>query len=304
MQHLDHLSDTQQSLVLDLINRTTNHDGTPPIAEHILLHLRYGGDKEDSHLLVEKDNQVIGYAHLDQTDLVAGPSVELVIDPSYRRAGVGNALLSEAIKICGKSLRLWVHGEGEMAHNLAASFNFEKIRTVIQMSKSLSDIQQLPAINEELKIRSFLPGIDSDAWLELNNKVFKDHPEQGGWQLSDLNHRLSEEWFDEKGFFIVEKNKQVIASTWTKVHGAHSHDHDGDALHAHPAIGEIYITAVDPEYAGLGIGKALTITALNYLRYQGLNDAMLYVDFDNKAALNLYNSLGFKESSKDILYRL
>jgi mycothiol synthase len=304
LQHLDHLSDTQQSLVLDLISRTTHHDGTPPIAEHILLHLRYGGDKADSHLLVEKDNQVIGYAHLDQTDLVAGPSVELVVDPSYRSAGVGKALLSEAIKICGKSLRLWVHGEGKVAHNLAASFNFEKIRTVMQMSKSLTDIQPLPVLDKEIIIRSFLPGIDSDDWLELNNKVFKDHPEQGGWQLSDLNHRLSEEWFDKKGFFIVEKNKQVIASTWTKVHGEHSHDHDGEASHAHPAIGEIYITAVDPEYAGLGIGKALTITALNYLKYQGLTDAMLYVDFDNKAALNLYDSLGFKLSSKDVLYRL
>jgi len=304
LQHLDHLSDTQQSLVLDLINRTTSHDGTPPIAEHILFHLRYGGDKADSHLLVEKDNQVIGYAHLDQTDLVAGPSVELVVDPSYKGAGVGKALLSEAIKICGKSLRLWVHGEQEVAHNLAASFNFEKIRTVLQVSKSLTDIQPLPVIDKEIIIRSFLPGIDSDAWLELNNKVFKDHPEQGGWQLSDLNHRLSEEWFDEKGFFIVEKNRQVIASTWTKVHGEHSHDHDGEASHAHPAIGEIYITAVDPEYAGIGIGKALTITALNYLKYQGLTDAMLYVDFDNKAALNLYDSLGFKLSSKDVLYRL
>jgi mycothiol synthase len=304
LQHLDHLSDTQQSLVLELINRTTNHDAAPPIAEHILLHLRYGGDKFDSHLLVEKDNQVIGYAHLDQTDLVAGPSVELVVDPSYRGAGVGKALLSEAVKICGKSLRLWVHGEGELAHSLAASFNFEKIRTVLQMSKSLTDIQPLPIINKEIVIRSFLPGIDSDDWLELNNKVFKDHPEQGGWQLSDISHRLSEEWFDEKGFFIVEKNKQVIGSTWTKVHGEHSHDHDSGHSHAHPAIGEIYITAVDPEYAGRGIGKALTITALNYLKYRGLKEAMLYVDFDNKAALNLYNSLGFEIANKDILYRI
>jgi mycothiol synthase len=303
LQHLDHLSDTQQLLVLDLISRTTNHDGTPPIAEHILLHLRYGGDKADSHLLVEKDNQVIGYAHLDQTDLVAGPSVELVVDPSHRGAGVGKALLSEVIKICGDNLRLWVHGEQEAAHSLAASFNFVKIRTVLQMSKPLTDIQPLPVLDKEIIIRSFLPGIDSDAWLELNNKVFKDHPEQGGWQLSDLNHRLSEEWFDEKGFFIAEKNKQVIASTWTKVHGEHSHNHDGEASHAHPAIGEIYITAVDPEYAGLGIGKALTITALNYFKYQGLKDAMLYVDAENLAAIALYKSLGFTQFGKDVLYR-
>ena len=180
MQHLDHLSDTQQSLVLDLINRTTNHDGTPPIAEHILLHLRYGGDKADSHLLVEKDNEVIGYAHLDQTDLVAGPSVELVVDPSYRRAGIGKQLLSKAVEICGNNLRLWVHGGAEASHSLAASFNFEKIRTVMQMNKSLTDIQPLPIIDKEIIIRSFLPGIDSDDWLQLNNKVFKDHPEQGG----------------------------------------------------------------------------------------------------------------------------
>ena len=304
MQHLDHLSDTQQSLVLDLINRTTNHDGTPPIAEHILLHLRYGGDKADSHILAEKDSQIIGYAHIDQTDLVAGPSVELVVDPDHRAAGVGKKLLSKAIEICGNNLRLWVHGEQKVAHSLASSFNFEKIRTVLQMSKSLTDIQPLPIIDKEISIRSFLPGLDSKEWLELNNKVFKDHPEQGSWQLSDLNHRISEDWFDEKGFFIVEKAEKVIGSTWTKVHGAHSHDHGGEASHAHPAIGEIYITAVDPAHTGLGIGKVLTITALNYLKYQGLKDAMLYVDFDNKAALNLYDSLGFKLSSKDILYRL
>jgi mycothiol synthase len=305
LQHLERLSPDQQSAVLNLIKNTTAHDGTPPIAEHILLHLRYGGDKADSHILAEKDNQVIGYAHIDQTDLVAGPCVELVVDPDHRSAGVGKQLLSKVIEICGNNLRLWVHGDLEAAHNLATSFNFEKIRTVLQMSKSLSDIQPLPIIDKEINIRSFLPGLDSKEWLELNNKVFKDHPEQGSWQLSDLNHRISEDWFDEKGFFIVEKNGQVIGSTWTKVHGAHSHNHGGEEpSHAHPAIGEIYVTAVDPAHTGLGIGKVLTITALNYLKYRGLADAMLYVDFDNKAALNLYDSLGFIQSSKDILYRL
>ena len=305
IKHLKDLNNSDLRAVLALIEQSSEHDGTPPIAEHILLHLRYGGDKADSHILAEEDNQIIGYAHIDQTDLVAGPSVELVVDASYRGEGVGKALLSEAIKICGNNLRLWIHGDLEAAHNLATSYNFEKIRTVLQMSKSLTDIQPLPVVDKEISIRSFLTGIDSKAWLELNNKVFKDHPEQGGWQISDLNHRISEDWFDEKGFFIVEKNGRVIGSTWTKVHGAHSHDHGGEeSSHAHPAIGEIYITAVDPAHAGLGIGKSLTITALNYLRYQGLQEAILYVDFDNKAALNLYDSLGFKSSSKDVLYRL
>ena len=309
MLHLPKLTNTQQEAVLKLIAGTTAFDNTPPIAEHILLHLRHGGDKADSHLLVEQENQVIGYAHLDQTDLVAGPSVELVVDPKFRGAGVGKQLLSKAIEICGKELRLWVHGDQPAANALATSFGFEKIRTVLQMSRPLTDIQQLPNIDKEvgkdIVIRSFLPGIDSDVWLSLNNKVFQDHPEQRNWQIADLNIRMGEEWFDEQGFFLAEIDKKIIGSTWTKIHGSHTHKHEGEIeSHAHPAIGEIYITAVDQQYSGRGIGKVLTITALNYLKYQGLSNAMLYVDFDNKAALTLYQSLGFTQSGMDILYKL
>ena len=305
MLHLQKLSKPQQEAILKLIADTTAFDNTPPIAEHILLHLRHGGDKSDSHLLVEQENQVIGYAHLDQTDLVAGPSVELVVAPKFRVAGVGKQLLAKAIEICGKNVRLWVHGDQPAAHALATSLGFEKIRSVLQMSRELVQIPKIPKLDPAIVIRSFLPGIDNAAWLTLNNEVFKDHPEQGGWQLSDLNIRLGEEWFDEQGFFLAVINEKLIGSTWTKIHGAHTHSHSGEKeTHAHPAIGEIYITAVDQEYAGRGIGKVLTITALNYLMYQGLSNAMLYVDFDNKRALNLYQSLGFTQSSMDILYKL
>ena len=300
--HLELLPEDLRLAVLDLIQRSTIFDNSPPIAEHILLHLRHGGDKSDSHLVIKDQSKVIGYAHLDQTDLVAGPSVELVVDPDHRSFGIGKQLLSKAIEICGASLRLWVHGENLPANNLATSFNFEKIRTVLQMQKILTQIQPLPALDPKIVIRSFLPGLDSSNWLSLNNKVFKDHPEQSDWQLSDLNHRINEEWFDEKGFFIATIGDQLIGSTWTKIHGALTHDHGGS--HDHPAMGEIYITAVDPDHSGIGLGRALTMTALNYLKYQGLNDAMLYVDFNNSKALKLYNKLGFTESGKDILYRL
>jgi mycothiol synthase len=302
LAHLELLPEDLRLGVLDLIQRSAIFDNSPPIAEHILLHLRHGGDKSDSHLVHQEQSKVIGYAHLDQTDLVAGPSVELVVDPDHRSFGIGKQLLSKAVEICGQNLRLWVHGENEAAAALADSFNFEKIRAVLQMQKQLTDIEKLPEIDPKIIIRSFLPGLDSNDWLSLNNKVFKDHPEQSDWQLSDLNHRLGEEWFDEKGFFIASLNNQMIGSTWTKIHGALTHDHGGS--HDHLAIGEIYITAVDPDYSGSGLGRALTITALNYLKYQGLTDAMLYVDFDNTRALKLYNSLGFTESGKDILYRL
>jgi mycothiol synthase len=274
----------------------------PPIAEHVLLHLRHGGDKSDSHLVIEKDVLVVAYAHLDKTDLVAGPSVEAVVHPKYRDQGFGTKLLNEAIKICGENTRVWSHGDLPQAQSIAATLRLERLWANLQMSKKLLEIQEL---NSKYFIRSFLPGIDDQAFLALNNKVFADHPDQGGWSIGDLKVRASEEWFDEKGFFVCENNGKLIGFCWTKIHGAHTHSHAGNkADHGHEAIGEIYVLAVDPAYMGLGIGKDLTITGLNYLKYQGLNRSILYVDVKNKAALNLYRSLGFTEFGNDVMYKV
>ena len=302
MRHLNHLSATQQVSVLGLIKAATDLDGVPPIAEHVLLHLRHGGDKSDSHLVIEKDNQVIAYAHLDKTDLVAGPSVEAVVHPKYRGQGFGTALLNEAITICGDKTRIWSHGDLPQAQSIAASFKLERLWANLQMSKQLLKIEE---ITSKYLIRSFLPGIDDEAFLELNNKVFADHPDQGGWSKSDLEVRVNEEWFDEKGFFVCEDKDKLIGFCWTKIHGAHTHSHEGnEADHGHEAIGEIYVLAVDPAYKGKGVGKGLTITGLNYLKYQGLNNVMLYVGVENKPAFKLYKSLGFNEFGSDVMYRV
>ncbi len=302
MQHLNHLSKSQQESVLALIKAAHDFDGAPAIAEHVLLHLRHGGDKSDSHLVIEENQQVIAYAHLDTTDLVAGPSVEAVVHPQHRGKGLGALILKEAIKICGDRTRIWSHGDLPQAQRIAASLKLERLWANLQMSKKLLDIEK---ITSQYLIRSFLPGIDDQAFLELNNKVFADHPDQGGWSNDDLRVRVNEEWFDEKGFFVCEDKGKLIGFCWTKIHGAHTHSHEGhEADHGHEAIGEIYVLAVDPEFKGQGVGKDLTATGLNYLKYQGLSSAMLYVGIENKAALNLYRSLGFSEFGSDVMYRV
>jgi len=67
--HLNQLSDQQQLSVLALVKAATDFDQTQPISDHILLHLRHGGDKDDSHLLIFDSNdqtKLLGYAHLDK----------------------------------------------------------------------------------------------------------------------------------------------------------------------------------------------------------------------------------------------
>ena len=302
MQHLNHLSKSQQESVLALIKAAHDFDGTPPIAEHVLLHLRHGGDKSDSHIVFESDNQVIAYAHLDATDLVAGPSVEAVVHPNHRGNGLGALILKEAIKVCGDKTRIWSHGDLPAAKAIAASLKLERLWSNLLMSKSIGEIQP---VTSKYSIRTFIPDLDNQAFLSLNNKVFANYPDQGGWSEDDLRVRLNEAWFEKEGFFVAEDKGALIGFCWTKIHGAHTHSHSGeDDDHGHDALGEIYVLAVNPDYKGQGVGRDLTITGLNYLKYQGLNNVMLYVGVENKPAFNLYKSLGFNEFGSDVMYRV
>ena len=115
---------------------------------------------------------------------------------------------------------------------------------------------------------------------------------------------LFRSWFDPQGFLIAEENQKMIGFCWTKIHGGHSHKHsDHEPEHDHDPIGEIYIMGVDPQSSGKGIGTAVTVAGLRHMRYQGIFSAMLYVDADNAAAIKLYQSLGFTEWGRDVLYR-
>ncbi len=290
--------------MLALIADAADHDGIPPVSEHVLLHLRHGGDKADTHLIATLDDQVVGYAHLDLTDAVEGPSAELVVSPHHRKRGVGQALLQALHDASGNSLRLWSHGDLPGARNIAEKSGFKRVRTVIQMRRSLND--PIPELSKEIEIRNFLPGIDNEEWIALNNRAFTAHPEQSNWSARDLEVRIKEDWFDPQGFLIAEENKAMTGFCWTKIHGGHTHKHSDqthEEEHDHDPIGEIYIMAVDPIHFGKGIGRAVTIAGLRHMRYQGIFSAMLYVDEENLAAIKLYQSLGFTEWGRDVLYR-
>lgn len=299
-----------------LAERTTEHDGVRPLSEHVSLHLRHGGDDGVRHLLAYGDGRgtlphLAGYAHLDVTDVVAGPSAEIVVDPAWRRQGVGRLLVEAArAESPDRRLRLWAHGDSPAASGLATSLRFRKSRELMQLRRSLSAPLPPAAIPTGVTIRAFVPGVDDEAWVALNAHIFAEHPEQGALTLEDLQRRLDEPWFEAAGFFLAERAGVLVGYHWTKVHGGQPvlHEHDDHGPHTHDAhghepIGEVYVVGVHPSERGTGLGTALILLGLNHLRGAGLLEAMLYVDADNSAAINAYRRLGFTHWDSDVQFR-
>ena len=156
------------------------------------------------------------------------------------------------------------------------------MRHILKIHRSLVD--PIPVIEHSHTLRTFNPATHKQQWLDLNNTIFAHHPDQGNWAMADLENRMAEHWFDADGFFLAAQDESIIGFCWTKIHD--------DFVNQDP-IGELYVIGVHPDYSHKGMGRAVSIAAMNYLVGKGLKQSMLYVDADNEKGLALYKSLGF-----------
>jgi mycothiol synthase len=264
---------------------------TPPLSEQTLLRLTAGPPVR--HLVSQQDDTLLGYAQLDPDG--AAHTVELVgTDPL-----VASELLEAAGRLVGTAeLRLWAHGRNSVAAQAATQAGWQPVRTLLQLRRSLTDIDDIrdialaePRLPDGVSIRTFRPEFDSDAWLAVNARAFASHPEQGRWSRADLDDRIAAPWFDPAGFLLAVRADQLLGYHWTKVH-----------TDTPEPMGEVYVLGVDPAAQGLKLGKALLGAGLRYLHERGLGTVLLYVEADNNPARALYEGLGFTVFARDIQF--
>jgi mycothiol synthase len=265
-----------------LISRSSLVDGQPPFNDQALVDAASGA----RDLIVAEYGDVIAGA------VVVGQSeFEFVVDPEFRRNGLGTILLDRILDGAEPDIAGWAHGDHPASRILAARAGLEPVRTLYQLRMPVPATGvEGASTTEGIVIDGFRPGIDDDAWVELNARVFSSHPEQGSITLDDLHARMAEPWFDAGDFLLARHDGAVVAYNWLKIDGPDE-------------PGEIYVVGVDDAYAGRGLGRTLMNRAFDRLRERGVTTAALYVDADNVGAVHLYRSLGFADHTVDVQYR-
>lgn len=294
--------------VADLVRRVEHSAGLPALGERMQMELArdtwndQAGRSVGITARAATRSGLVGYAQVVADGPDGGYAMEVIVDPAVGADtgadavadAVADALLAAALDRVaiggGGSVRLWVPAASPADDARAAGHGFRVERDLFQMRCPLPLPPPRP---DEVVVatRPFRPGQDEEAWLTTNNRAFASHAEQGHWELATLLEREGQEWFDPEGFRVLEVDGRIAASCWTKVHT----DRD-------PALGEIYVISVEPEFHGRGWGRALTRAGLDWLASQGLEVGMLYVDAANVAAVALYRSMGFLEHHVDRSY--
>ncbi|MGD0083220.1 MAG: mycothiol synthase [Acidimicrobiales bacterium] len=277
-----------------LVEAASAADGHRALGEHKWLDLVQGGREGFAGFIARETShrRVIGYA---QVSGAASRSwaIEYVVHPDWRQEDSGlrtdllRAALEEIATQGGGHVHLWVPKPTPADDSVAQSIGLHRGRDLFQMRRPLP----VEGARSTIATRPFRPGEDEERWLEVNNRAFRGHPEQGVWTVETIGEREHQEWFDAAGFLLHEIDGQLAGFCWTKI-----------LLEDDEMMGEIYVIAVNPDFQGRGLGRQLVLAGLEYLAGRDLATAMLYVDRDNVEARALYQGLGFEDNHVDRAY--
>jgi len=143
-----------------------------------------------------------------------------------------------------------------------------------------------PTTKSGYQLRRFREG-DEKIWAQVKNEIFASSSTASDfWTQNYLGVNMRSD-FDPLGFFFAEHNGYPVGIC------------AGLVLHDRKKIdgsypGGIGWTGVSERCRSVGLGRSLMLSALNYLNDNGIIVTEVGTQFYRTAALNLYESLGFR----------
>ncbi len=140
-------------------------------------------------------------------------------------------------------------------------------------------------VSDKFKIRNYQSG-DEKHWSQIECAIGDFGSEAEAEEYFTQHYKVSELY--GRGFFAEDNNGNAVGTciAW--------YDKKGESI-----VSSLHWLAVLPEYQGMGIGRALVLSVMNYYKNNNLLPVYLHTQPWSYKAVKLYQSVGFQIQSTD-----
>ena len=242
---------------------------------------------EENCFLAELRDEPVGFALVAPELPIGRAVVSGGVIESHRGQGIGRRLLRQATEYARglgvKVLHIQAPADSAGPRHMLESDGFNEVKTYWQMrwEGDTPPSLELPA---GFCLRAFQLGQDELALTELQNAAFGQHWGFCPNTVEEISARVRFQSCDPEGIVFILENGNIAGYNWTL-----------RASNETRSIGWIAMTGVHSDYRGRGLGRAVVVAGIDYLKSKGVDGVELEVDSENEPATALYRGLGFRQ---------
>lgn len=226
----------------------------------------------------------------------------LCVIPTYRKKGIGRALLETALSSLKErkmeTAQAWSRDDKPVVKHLLESTGFRAIRIFSTMRRDLDSPMNVE-VNKDVTFRSMNEtSEDIQLMRELNNEAFKEHFNFRPSPLEEWKHWNSHPDFDREGWLFALLGTEPVGFVGTWIDRKY-------VTYRQEKLGWIDSIGVLKPYRNRNIGTSLILKGMEHLQKRGMTEVELGVDDSNPtSAIRLYEKVGFKTTRKELTHSM
>jgi mycothiol synthase len=241
-----------------------------------------------SRISIIPDGTIVAVAHGRVVGVVTPRHHYLIVEPEYRRQGIGRRLAAAADELSiakgDGRLHLAPPQGSDAAVEFLRAIGYRYQSSLWELRLPAETAVAEPAFPASIALRHYEEA-DIENYVDLFNRAFVSHPSPISMtvEMARQVHALPD--FALSEIMLVDETghpSSPIAFTRISV--------DPDHIYRRC---EVMFIGVLPEWQGKGIGSNLLLWSVHALRDRGCADITLAVEAENERALRLYERVGF-----------
>jgi mycothiol synthase len=255
-------------------------------APHAEWLVQFSMDRPELIAVAQAGDALVGWVHPE--------AKALVVEPAWRRQGIGRLLVEAGLDIERErdraNLLVGVLQDDAPSTAFLEATGFAFHSTLWDLELPPTTDLAPPAWPDGIETRTIRPPDDIAPWVELFNAAFADHATPLQLDATVITaHWTESPARDEDLLLAADASGRLLGFSATEPQRLP----DGGV----GPRGEIWTIGVHPDAQGRGLGRALLRWGAGHLRSLGTETVFLSVNGRNPRALGLYESEGFVRTS-------